>query len=383
MADSPPLPMVCEQDARFTHEDELHSQHPVDQKSTVSGDELKNERSEVELLQCSTQKAIETENELKNGGSNVDSLQSSPQKAIESANEMENGGSKVDSLQSSPQKAIMPKNKSDNEHSQSKPSSDMPNYPVIPNKTTRSGTKYQNNTVGRGRPRSNTSRAKAGGHEEQQASVEDRLRRCRNELETTKKELAQAKKPQERIKNQLEGRVKELNAYKQDLKDSNHSNIDLKRTIAELRTDLKACQEDLSKCRDDLISLQEVAQIPDSIISSQFECIGQQVAHWVDGQIAAFEKTHPETEPDDSSFASEEKIVANFTRRYPTAGDHLARNLIHRLLYLHLFQGKRYLIGMPEGTERLLQEVEHEMARLDPPRGKVSGLAWGSAADDL
>lgn len=171
---------------------------------------------------------------------------------------------------------------------------------------------------------------------------------------------------------------KEIDTYRRDLQDCRGNLRSLqtavKKTIHQdssiARKDLAAARQELEPCKDALFCLQPVFQIPDSQILKSLETLNLQVVSWIDEEIFAFEKVHPESEADLIFSISTDEDAASIVRKYPGAGEHLARAMIHHYLQDHIFAPHVYLLGLPDETRMMLQRAEDAMTRLDPPRGK-------------
>lgn len=192
---------------------------------------------------------------------------------------------------------------------------------------------------------------------------------CERELKDTQAQLATTKKALQASKGcwaRQNGTVQRLRADLQQSKDAARS---VAATNSDLQGKLVASQEALTKCRDDLFRLQPMAEVADSSIVKELEIVSQEVVHWIEAEVAAFEKAHPEAGPEDIFSVGKNKGVATFLQHHPAAGEHLARYLIHRFFRANLFGRRFYLLGLTEGIAQLLQKAEHSMAKLDPPRG--------------
>lgn len=292
----------------------------------------------------------------------------------------ESGGEiDVHSLQLSLQKATKPENESEDVtmadqapiggQSQGQPSDDTPELEITSVRTLRSASKKQEKHGKNREPELKVHEAKASSAEENLASAGLPLQIYQSKLEDAQKKLATSKELFKKTKAQLIGKKKDLAACRRKLKETKDIGRRMKKANSELRYDLTASQDELSKCKDDLFSLQKVAQTPDSTITKRFESISQQIVHWIDTEVMAFEKAHPEAEPDHVFSVGEEKHATNFLRTHPGAGEHLARYLIHRLLQENVFGNRVYFFGLSGETAQLLRKAELMMAGLDPPRG--------------
>ena len=230
-------------------------------------------------------------------------------------------------------------------------------------RVTRSASKRQEKTV------EPLEGSRADSVEKKLADAELRLQSYRTELEDIRIKLATSKKELKDKKSQLWSKKKDLAGCKREHQKSKGVIRDMKTTNSELQKSLQASEKQLSQCKDDLFSLQGVAQIPDSTISKRFESICQQIVHWIDTEVARFEKAYPEAEPDLLFSGSKHKPSTDFLQQHPGAGENLVRYHIHRLLGLHVFEKSVYFFGLPEETARLLGEAELKLAEFDPPRG--------------
>ncbi len=204
-----------------------------------------------------------------------------------------------------------------------------------------------------------------------------------NELEVIKAQLAATKQELQASKNtrsRTHGTIKDWVNLQKDLADVEQQ---LKKSqevvhqlqtagddLQKLRMKLAASQRELSACKDDLFRLQPVAQVPDSSISKEFDAICQHITHWIDAEVTGFEKAHPEIEPEHIFSVGDDMEVATFLRKYPGAGEHSARHLVHRHLLESMFSGEFYFFGLPAETAHFLQKAEQEMANLKTPRGE-------------
>lgn len=160
--------------------------------------------------------------------------------------------------------------------------------------------------------------------------------------------------------------VKKLHAK---LKASNGIISSVKAINSDLQDNLVASRDEFLRCQDDLFSLQPMARVPDSSIFKELEIVSEEVVHWIEAEVAAFEKAHPEAEPEHIFSAGKNADAAIFLQYYPAAGEHLARYLVHRFFQVNLFENTFYLLGLTEEIAQLLQKAEHSMAKFDPPRG--------------
>lgn len=304
-----------------------------------------------------------------------------------SFNLVEVGGEyEVHSLQSSSQKAHMHGNESDDvivtdpalieERSQIQLSDESPDVQITSSRSLRSARKRQEETNKNKRPEIKDQEAAADSLEEKLANAEVNLQKYQCELEDAQNKLAACKEASKKTKAHLASKKgtcktlrKKLTTCRRQLKESKDVGRDLKASNSHLQDSLTASEEDLRKCKDDVFSLQRMAQTPDSTISKRFELICQQIVHWIDAEVAAFENAHPEAEPDHMFSVGEDKDSTRFLRHHPGAGEHLARYLIHRFLRNNVFGNKVYFFGLSEETVQLLQNAELKMAELDPPRG--------------
>ena len=197
---------------------------------------------------------------------------------------------------------------------------------------------------------------------------------CERKLNDTQAEVASTKEALQESRASFTGQpgtIKKLHADIKKLQDTVRS---LRAANNDLQDMHVASQEELSRCRDDLFSLQPIPPATDSSIVQELEIVSQEVVYWIETEAAAFEKAHPEAEPEQIFSVGNNKDAANFLQQYPAAGEHLARYLVHRFFQANLF-GRRhyYLVGLKKKTARLLKKAEHSMATFDPPRG-MSGL---------
>lgn len=306
---------------------------------------------------------------------NLHTQQSSCQKAALDTSESEIGGTnEVYTLQWSPEEAAVPENESEDvimtdrapieSQDRGQASDNTPEIQIISSvRTTRAASKRQGKAVETGK------QAKADSIEEDLVNAEVRLRRYQSDLEDMKKKLAASEKKLKDTKAQLSGNRKHLATCRRELRDAKGVSSHVKKLNRDLQSTLRASREQLSRCKDDLFSLQEVAQTPDSTIVKRFESVSQQIIHWIDTEVATYEKAHPEAELDRVFSVGEQKHAAGFLRLHPDTGEHLARHLIHHTLQTHVFGSKVYLFGLPEETAQLLQEAELGLAISDPPRG--------------
>ncbi|KAF6237825.1 hypothetical protein HO173_004026 [Letharia columbiana] len=286
------------------------------------------------------------------------------------------------------QKAIMPENESEDVimtdqapiegKGQSQQSDDTPDLQITSVRALRSASKRQKKTVENGKLKGEGYEAKAGSVEEYLANAALQLQSCQSNLEDAEKKLAASKEALKNTKAQLQSKKKDLAACKRKLKTSKHVGRDLKANNRDLQDCFTASQVELCKCKDDLFRMQTVTQIPDSAIVKRFECLSQQIVHWIDTQVAIFEKARPEANPDQIFLVGEDKYATTFLRLHPGAGEHLARYLIHRSLQDNVFGQKVYFWGLPEETAQLLWKAEQKMAEVEPPRDSVTIASWRS-----
>ena len=283
------------------------------------------------------------------------------------------GEEEVHSLQSSPQEVGIPEHESEDvimmdrpptvRQNQGQSSDATGELPATSSRLTRSASKRQQNTV------EPLEYFRADSVEERLIDAELRLQSCQLELENTQLKLAASKRELKDKKSQLWGKKKDLGICKRQHQVSKGVIRDTKKANKELQKALQASEEQLTQCKDDLFSLQGVGQIPDSTISRRFEAICLQIVHWIDTEVAKFEKANPEAEPDHIFSGGHSKPSADFLWKHSSAGEHLVRYNIHRLLGFHVFGRSVYFIGLPEETIQLLREAELKLAELDPPRG--------------
>ena len=188
-----------------------------------------------------------------------------------------------------------------------------------------------------------------------------RLAASEQALEGTKAELIQQKRT-------CRSPAKDLATARQEMRQSKDVVRSLEASNGDLRDKLAASNGELSQCKDDLFRLQKVAQTPDSTVCQELELLSQQIIHWIEAEVAAFEKAHPER-PDHIFSAGQDEDASAFLRLNPGASEHLVRHLIHRFLEKYLFGEDMYLLGLKEETTKMLRKAESAMASLDPPRG--------------
>lgn len=211
--------------------------------------------------------------------------------------------------------------------------------------------------------------AKAANVEERLANAERQVHDYKSKLEDAQEKLAAFKKDSKNFKADLKGKKKDLAACRRQIKESKGTIRGLKASKGDLQKAFAASEGELTKCKDELFSLQAVAQVPDSAICDRFELVSQQIVNWIDERVAIFEKAHPELEPDHVLSIGEDESAIKFLQLYPGAGEHLARNLIHRFLQDNVFGKKVYFFGLLEETVDFLRSTEQKMTDLDPPKG--------------
>ena len=300
-------------------------------------------------------------------------LSSSQEATIASSESKSTGENEVASLQPSPQIITISEDESMDHvmtghapvvrQSQGQSSDNTGKVKAVAVRITRSASKRQDKTV------ETLKEARADSTEERLVKAELRLQNYQTELKNIRTKLAASKKEFKDKKSQLWKKKKELAKCKREHQKSKGVIRDTKTTNNELQKSLQASEEQLSQCKDDLFSLQGVAQIPDSTITKRFESICQQIVHWIDTEVARFEKAHPEAEPDHIYSGGQLAPSTNFLRQHSSAGEHLVRYHIHGLLGLHVFGKSVYFFGLPEETAQLLREAELKLAEFDPPRG--------------
>ena len=283
------------------------------------------------------------------------------------------GEKEVHSLQLSPQKAVVPENESEDlimidrapieRQSRGQLSDDTGELQLASGRVTRSARKRQQKVV------EHWSQAKTDGVEEDVMDVAFALQNFKNELKDTKDRLAASEEALKETKAQLKDKKKILATCRRQLRESRGFSRHIRQAKDELQKTLQASEEKLSQCKDDLFSLQGAAQIPESTISKRLESLGQQIVHWIDAEVARFDKAHPDAKPDHLFSVGGHEYSAVFLQGHPGAGEHLARHLVHHFLQSEVFGKGVYLFGLPEETARLLQEAELKMAEFDPPRG--------------
>lgn len=192
---------------------------------------------------------------------------------------------------------------------------------------------------------------------------------CERELKDTQAQLATAKQALEASRGRWASQKGTVQGLRADLKQSKDFARVVEATNNDLHDKLVASQEDLTRCRDDLFRLQPIAEVADSSIVKELEIVSQEVVHWIEAEVAAFEKAHPGAGSEDIFSVGKNKGASTFLQHRPAAGEHLARYLVHRFFKANLFGKRFYLLGLTEGTAKLLQKAEHSMAKLGPPRG--------------
>ena len=305
---------------------------------------------EVDLQQTLSQDAAMAPSESKATGENeMDSLQPSPQRATLSEDES------MDHVKPGHAPVVR--------QSQGNPSDNTGEVEFVEVRVLRSASKRQDKTV------ETLKEARADGVEEGLVNAGVGLQTHQNELKNTKQKLAASRKDLKDKKAQLWKKTKDLATCKRELKESKVVIRRIRQAKNELQKTLQTSEEKLSQCKDDLFSLQGVAQIPDSTISKRFESLGQQIVHWIDAEVARFDKARPDAKPDHLFSVGGHEHSAVFLQGNPGAGEHLARHLIHQFLESDVFGKGVYLFGLPKETAQLLQEAELKLAELDPPRG--------------
>lgn len=198
-------------------------------------------------------------------------------------------------------------------------------------------------------------------HRDQQ-SIASELGKTQTRLADTAQALLKSK---ERARTQS-GTIKKLQA---DLKESK-GNVRAEKAInSDLQEKLATSRVELTKCMDDVFSLQPMIPVADSRVVKELEIVGQEVVHWIETEVGTFEKAHPEAGEDFIFSVFNNRDAAIFLKDQPGAGEHLARYLIHRFLKVNLFGRKFNLLGLTKEIAQMLQNVEHSMAKFDPPRG--------------
>ena len=208
-------------------------------------------------------------------------------------------------------------------------------------------------------------------------STSEALDHAEQTLKAREKELEKIRKHEEALKCRLDKKVQslqdKLKHSEKELKASQVKSSQLQRTeesLEETREKMMALQSELTACKDDLFGLRPAAPIPETDILKNFETIGQQIVNWIDGEVLAFQKSHPDAEPQHIFTTDSDGEASNFLATYPAAGEYLVRFLIHRFLQDHIFSPDIYLVGLPEETQFLLRRVEESMKRLKPPKGR-------------
>ena len=211
--------------------------------------------------------------------------------------------------------------------------------------------------------------AKAANAEERLANAERHSHDYQSKLRDAQEKLAAFKRDSDQFKADLKSKKRDLAACRGQLKALKGTIRALKASNTDMKKALAASEGELTECKDELFSLQAVAQVPDSTISDRFELVSQQIVNWIDERVAIFEKVYPELEPDHVLSIGEDESAIKFLQLYPGAGEHLARNLIHRFLQDNVFGKKVYFFGLLEETVDFLRSIEQKMADLDPPKG--------------
>ena len=141
-----------------------------------------------------------------------------------------------------------------------------------------------------------------------------------------------------------------------------------------LRSELNVTREQLQVCKDDLFRLQPMSQLPDTEIVKEFETICQDIVSWIDVEISAFEKSHPDAESSQIFSSGPFTEATNLLERFPTFGEYLVRYEVQYCLHKTIFSGSVYLLGLPEEIKQYLQAAEERMANLEPPRGTFCSI---------
>lgn len=322
----------------------------------------------VDMLSSAHLPAVHQQGGQSEGENEAQSLEASPQKVTMGTNELEDEGKfevRLQQWSAKPQDAIMTDQGLVEEQSQDQASDETPDVEITSSRTLRSTTKRQEKTVKSRNPRIKGHEAKAESVEELLADTE----LLRSQMQDAKEELAGMKKDFKDKKAQLTANKKLLAACRRELNESKGVGRGIRKVNSDLRNELTASGKELSKCKDELFRLQRVAQIPDSTILRSFETVSQQIVHWIDAEIAAAEKGHPEAGPDHVFSVGEDINATEFLRCHPGAGEQLARYLIHHFLHDNVFGRNAYFFGLPEETGRLLWKTELQMAETEPRKG--------------
>ena len=340
-------------------ENEIQSQGQASERASTPANESVTEREdEVQSQEPSSQKTCLLANLSVTGGKNEMQLQepTSEQDSMPADQSVTGGGTEIHTQESSNHKINTPVNESEDlvmtdrapteEQIQEQPSHDTSDPQIVVKVV-----------IPRNRrPKINDHEANAGSAEESKSEG------FKNKLATSKRDL-------KIVKGQLQKKRKDLIARNKQLKESKAMVSGLKANNRKLQDSLSIFKRDKYKCVDELYSLHKKAQTPDSTISAQFESLSQQIVHWIEAEVAAFEKAHPEAKPDHVFSVGEDKDAVTFLELHPGAGEHLARYLIHHFLQDNVFGDKVYFFGLPEEIAQLLERAELDLAGLDPPRG--------------
>ncbi len=293
------------------------------------------------------------------------------------------------SLQPSAQKEDVPTNKSEDAvmsgqapievQSQDEPVDDMVNLEFITKdvfergrklaKRLRAASRRLRKTVQKQKTKIESLNTKTDVLRDQLGDADRDQENCGQELKDTQAQLATTKQALQASKAHWTRQNETVKRLRTDLKESKDVVRNVKGISRDLKDKLAASQEELSRCKDDLFSLQPMAQVADSSIVRELEIVSQEAVHWIEAEVAAFGKAHPGTEPEHIFSSGRTQDATMILQHHPTAGEQMARYLIHRFFQANLFGKRFYLLGLKEETAQLLQKAELSMRKFDPPIG--------------
>ena len=203
-----------------------------------------------------------------------------------------------------------------------------------------------------------------------------------NELTTEHVRLREQHQRLTLVYDQKQQEIAQLKAMKtQDQKDMKH----LLEQYAVLESQNAGLRMKVQNCKDDLFKLQPVSQVPDSVISQQYEALSSAISDWVDDEVARFSDAWQQRngeEPPEIFHHGEIDHIKDILALYPdSGGEYVLRCVISYALHCELFSHTIFLFGLPVAESEGLRYTARSMKSLEPPRGKREIMSALELAD--
>lgn len=158
-----------------------------------------------------------------------------------------------------------------------------------------------------------------------------------------------------------------------------------RREIARLRGELDHSmqktghlEKDLTECREQILRMQPFKQASQLQISEAYTSLCSAIEGWAEKHFGDLEDLAKAIKFLDLSQESEdiiaELLMSTGEMQLLEARPDISIYMIMYMIMLHLFrdifQSRRWVIGMGDNEENLLQDILSSMKRLEPPRGK-------------